>query len=52
MQIKDFRTMYLAELTEAVSFEEMMANVLPFLAQKVSRDRLRNAIVAHMQEAK
>jgi ferritin-like metal-binding protein YciE len=52
MQIKDFRTMYLAELTEAASFEEMMANALPFLAQNVSTDRLRNAIDAHVQEAK
>ena len=52
MQIKDFRTMYLAELTEAASFEEMMANALPFLAQNVSTDRLRNAIDAHVEEAK
>ena len=52
MQIKDFRTMYLAELTEAASFEEMMANALPFLARNVSTDRLRNAIDAHVQEAK
>ena len=52
MQIKDFRTMYLAELTEAASFEEMMANALPFLAQNVSTDRLRDAIDAHVEEAK
>lgn len=52
MQIQDFRTMYLAELTEAASFEEMLAHALPALAQNVSTDRLRKAIDSHMREAK
>ena len=52
MKIEDFRSMYLAELTEAASFEKIMAQSLPLLAQNVSTDRLRQAIDSHVQEAK
>ncbi|MGH6914957.1 MAG: ferritin-like domain-containing protein, partial [Geminicoccales bacterium] len=52
MKIEDFRSMYLAELTEAASFEQMVAQAMPQLAEKVSTDRLRQAIDAHLREAK
>jgi ferritin-like metal-binding protein YciE len=47
MTIESFREMYDAELSEAVSFEAMMARSMSELGEKTSTGRLRDAIKAH-----
>jgi ferritin-like metal-binding protein YciE len=52
MNIKDFREMYISELQEACSVEEMLVGALPKMAEKAKHDRLRQAIQSHLEETK
>jgi ferritin-like metal-binding protein YciE len=52
MNINDFREMYIAELQEAASVEDMLADALPKMAQKAKHERLRQAIQSHLEETK
>ena len=52
MNINDFREMYIAELQEAASVEEMLVGALPKMAEKAKHERLRQAIQSHLEETK
>lgn len=52
MTIQTFRDMYDAELSEAVSFEAMLAQSISDLAAMTSTARLREAMSAHASQPK
>lgn len=51
MNIENFKDLYLCELSEASSFEDILRKGLPELAGKASSDRLREAITSHKSRA-
>jgi ferritin-like metal-binding protein YciE len=52
MTIKDFRQMYISELQEACSVEDMLIGALPKMAEKAKHDRLKQAIQSHLDQTK
>lgn len=52
MNINDFREMYITELQEACSVEDMLVGALPKMAEKAKHERLRQAFQSHLEETK
>lgn len=50
MQIKDFKQMYFAELSELHSAETQLSNALGEMARQASHDGLKQALTAHRDE--
>ena len=52
MNIKNFHEMYITELQEACSVEEMLVGALPKMAEQAKHNRLREAFQSHLAETK
>jgi ferritin-like metal-binding protein YciE len=52
VDIKDFKDMYLAELQEARSLEEMLIGALPKMAEKAQDSGLKQALQSHLDQTR